>query len=179
MPETREQLLVNQVFQSQDTRLEADLGGAEPVKRLKRESDHEDWTDGKGKSEGVQETASSQHGEETASLGKRSIAESTDLRLHGRPKAISHCLDSIEALESILVDFEYVLGREFETRTEVRTGEVRWSDKDDPDQAAAAFFTCRSDRETRYRTQHYFLTKFLHSRHSRQIQGNCRRLACT
>lgn len=60
----------------------------------------------KSKIDLIQDTASSHHEEESASLGKRSIADSNDLRLCGRRKDISHFLDSITMLEGVIIGLE-------------------------------------------------------------------------
>lgn len=74
-------------------------------KRLKRASEGECF-ESKPKSELIQDTASSHHEEETASLGKRSIADSNELRLCGKRKNIGHFLESISMLESVISGLE-------------------------------------------------------------------------
>lgn len=74
-------------------------------KRLKRASEGE-CLESKKKSEVIQDTASSHHEEESASLGKRSIADSTEIKLCGKRKDIGHFLDSISMLEGVIAELE-------------------------------------------------------------------------
>jgi len=74
-------------------------------KRLKRASEGECLEAGT-RSDFIQDTASSHHEEETASLGKRSMADSAELRLCGKRKDLGHFLDSISMLEGVIAGLE-------------------------------------------------------------------------
>jgi hypothetical protein len=74
-------------------------------KRLKRTAEGQCF-ESKPRSELIQDTASSHHEEETASLGKRSIADSNELRLCGKRKNIGHFLESISMLEGVISGLE-------------------------------------------------------------------------